>query len=204
MAFELLDRVHKELSITGHAFYEGVLAVSEVVNRKVEIIRLHWQASSLLQRIDDVTAQVGQLIAAQVADRLHSRLQPDSIVYADRLPAEYLGKKGFIYFFKYKEKKDDLTWKLATVGLVPENPKEFVFEDSAALKIPAYLYTIFNYSGYNRYDLTEFSDNKLKDDEPMDTQLKIELKKILYSHRDSAKEFYNEKRPAVDYASYGD
>ena len=82
MAFELLDRVHKELSITGHAFYEGILSISEVVNRKVEIIRLHWQASSLLQQIDDMTARVGQLIAAQVSDRLHSRLQPDSIVYA--------------------------------------------------------------------------------------------------------------------------
>ncbi|HMS84811.1 MAG TPA: TrkA C-terminal domain-containing protein [Nitrospira sp.] len=82
MAFELLDRVHKELSITGHAFYEGVLAISEVVNRKVEIIRRHWQASSLLRRIDDVTVRVGRLIAIQVSDRLHSRLQPDSIVYA--------------------------------------------------------------------------------------------------------------------------
>jgi K+/H+ antiporter YhaU regulatory subunit KhtT len=82
MAFELLDRVHKELSITGHAFYEGILSISEVVNRKVEIIRLHWQASSLLQRIDDVTARVGRLIATQVSDRLHSRLQADSIVYA--------------------------------------------------------------------------------------------------------------------------
>jgi hypothetical protein len=82
MAFELLDRVHKELSITGHAFYEGILSISEVVNRKVEIIRLHWQASSLLQRIDDVTARVGRLIVVQVSDRLHSRLQPDSIVYA--------------------------------------------------------------------------------------------------------------------------
>ena len=82
MAFELFDRVHKELSITGHAFYEGILSISEVVNRKVEIIRLHWQAASLLQRIDDVTARVGRLIATQVSDRLHSRLQPDSIVYA--------------------------------------------------------------------------------------------------------------------------
>ncbi len=82
MTFELLDRVHKELSITGHAFYEGILSISEIVNRKVEIIRLHWQASSLLQRIDTVTARVGRLIAIQISDRLHSRLQPDSIVYA--------------------------------------------------------------------------------------------------------------------------
>ena len=42
----------------------------------------------------------------------------------------YKGKKGYIYFFNYKMKKDDLNWKLAVVGLVPENPREFEFEDS--------------------------------------------------------------------------
>jgi K+/H+ antiporter YhaU regulatory subunit KhtT len=80
MTFELLGRVHKELSLTGHAFYETILAVSELVNRKVQIIRLHWQASTLLQRIDDVTATVGQQIVTQVSERLQSRLQPDSAV----------------------------------------------------------------------------------------------------------------------------
>ncbi|UVT17777.1 MAG: TrkA C-terminal domain-containing protein [Nitrospira sp.] len=80
MTFELLGRVHKELSITGHAFYETVLAVSELVNRKVQIIRLHWQASTLLQRIDDVTAKVGQQLVTQVSDRLHKNSPPDSVV----------------------------------------------------------------------------------------------------------------------------
>ena len=60
MTFELLARVHKELSLTGHAFYETILSISELVNRKVQIIRLHWQASTLLQHIDDVTAKVGE------------------------------------------------------------------------------------------------------------------------------------------------
>lgn len=70
MTIELLGRVHKELSITGHAFYETVLAISELVNRKVQIIRLHWQASTLLERIDEVTGALGQQIVAQVSDRL--------------------------------------------------------------------------------------------------------------------------------------
>ena len=82
MTFELLGRVHKELSITGHAFYETVLALSELVNRKIQIIRLHWQASTLLQRIEDVTARIGQQLVTQVSDRLQSRLQPDSLVGA--------------------------------------------------------------------------------------------------------------------------
>ena len=80
MAFELIDRVHKELSITGHAFYETILSISELVNRKVQIIRLHWQASTLLQQIDDVTAKVGQQIVAQVSDRLRDQSHPDSVV----------------------------------------------------------------------------------------------------------------------------
>ncbi|HEX6726364.1 MAG TPA: TrkA C-terminal domain-containing protein [Nitrospira sp.] len=80
MRFELLSRVHKELSITGHAFYETILSISELVNRKVQIIRFHWQASTLLQRIDDVTAKVGQQIVAQVSDRLLYQSHPDSVV----------------------------------------------------------------------------------------------------------------------------
>ncbi len=80
MTFELLGRVHKELSITGHAFYETILSISELVNRKVQIIRFHWQASTLLQRIDDVTAKVGQQIVAQVSDRLLYQSHPDSVV----------------------------------------------------------------------------------------------------------------------------
>lgn len=80
MTFELLGRVHKELSITGHAFYETVLSISELVNRKVQIIRLHWQASTLLQQIDDVTARLGQHIAVQVSDRMLYQNHPDSVV----------------------------------------------------------------------------------------------------------------------------
>ena len=80
MTFELLGRVHKELSITGHAFYETILSISELVNRKVQIIRLHWQASTLLQRIDDVTAEVGRQIVVQVSDRFQDQSYPDSVI----------------------------------------------------------------------------------------------------------------------------
>ena len=80
MTFELLGRVHKELSVTGHAFYETILSIAELVNRKVQIIRLHWQASTLLQQIDDVTAKVGQQIAARVSDRLLHQSHSDSVV----------------------------------------------------------------------------------------------------------------------------
>ncbi|NJN70863.1 MAG: hypothetical protein HC801_11725 [Nitrospira sp.] len=78
MSLELFGRIHKELSITGHACYETVLAISELVNRKVQIVRLHWQASALLKRIDEVTGALGQQIVAQVSERLLDRPLLDS------------------------------------------------------------------------------------------------------------------------------
>lgn len=93
MTFELLGRVHKELSITGHAFYETILSISELVNRKVQIIRLHWQASTLLQQIDDITAKVGQQIVRQVSDRLLYQGHPDSVVgVVDRTLADAVSR----------------------------------------------------------------------------------------------------------------
>lgn len=82
MSLELLGRVHKELSITGSAFYEAILAISERVNRKVQIIRLHWQASTLLQRMEHVTGELGQQIVDQVSRRFLMRDQPDSSLHA--------------------------------------------------------------------------------------------------------------------------
>ncbi len=66
MTFEVADRIRKELFVTGSALYEIVLAVSERVNRKIQIIRLHWQASTVLQRIDGVAMETGR----QLADHL--------------------------------------------------------------------------------------------------------------------------------------
>jgi TrkA-C domain len=79
MTFELFSRIHKELSITVNAVHEVVLAISERVNRKVEIIRLHWQASSLLGRIDEQTSAVGRQIVTHVSRRflIHGESHPD-------------------------------------------------------------------------------------------------------------------------------
>lgn len=79
MTLELFGRLHKELSITGSALYEMILAVSERVNRKVQIIRLHWQASSLLQRIDELTSDLGREMVTHVSRRflIHGQPNPD-------------------------------------------------------------------------------------------------------------------------------
>ena len=75
MSFELFGRVHKELSITGNGLYETVLAIAERVNRKTQIIRLHWHAASLLQRLDELMSDVGRQWAEHVVRR--SLIQSD-------------------------------------------------------------------------------------------------------------------------------
>jgi uncharacterized protein YbaP (TraB family) len=118
--------------------------------------------------------------------------KPDSLVYIDRLGTTFKGKKGFIYFYKYKVKKDDMTWKLAMVGLTPDDPRQFQFADSSRTDHFIYDMTRYRSSIYNRYDFTAFTETKIEEDEPVMRQLNKALKKALYSRRKSAREFYNE------------
>lgn len=119
--------------------------------------------------------------------------KPDSVVYLDKLPATFDSKQGYVYFFKYKEKKDDAAWKLATVGLLSKDPKQFeIKEPSDSRK---------NFSDdddADLYDCTSLTDSKLAENEPVTFQLNKELKKILYSRRSSAKEFYDTSKTNPD------
>jgi K+/H+ antiporter YhaU regulatory subunit KhtT len=63
MSLAFIGRLQKELSITGSAVYELVMAVAERVNRKVHIIRLHGQAANLLTQIESVQGDLGRRIA---------------------------------------------------------------------------------------------------------------------------------------------
>ena len=121
--------------------------------------------------------------------------KPDTLAFADRLPAGYNGKNGFIYFFKYKEKKDDSNWKIATVGLVPETPDEFEFADSVTTENESTIYPPLSALGTtNQYDFTGFTDTKIREDDVLQVLLQKELKKMLYSRRKSARSFYEDDR----------
>ena len=69
MPLELLGRIQQELSITSSAIYETVLAIAERVNRKVQVLRLHGQAASLLSQIEQVHGELGYQIATLCARR---------------------------------------------------------------------------------------------------------------------------------------
>jgi hypothetical protein len=118
---------------------------------------------------------------------------PDSLVFIEKLPAETKNRKGSVFFYKYKNKKDDMSWKLAVLGLVPDDPALIEFEEDEETEYE------FDYSMLNDkyavsgYDFAYFSDKRIKEDQPIGEQLKKELKKIVYSWRKSAKEFYKDE-----------
>jgi hypothetical protein len=128
-----------------------------------------------------------------VGSQLYSK--PDTLAYVDRLPAEYKDKKGFFYFFKYKSKKDDAGWKLAIVGLVPEDPGQFEFDEEAKFSLFTSVIPGWNtgFKGSGEYNFTGLLDVKIKEDEPLNDQLRKEMKKKLYSRRESAREFYEDE-----------
>lgn len=106
---------------------------------------------------------------------------PDSVVYLDKLPVQYAGYKGQVYFFKYKRKKDDNSWKIASVGLIPADPKKFSWND-------------VDRSKKRNLDFTLMTNTKLSTDKPLRDQLNEELKKRLYEKRKSAARFYEDER----------
>ena len=121
---------------------------------------------------------------------------PDTIVYLDRIPVQQHERSGFVYFFKYKLKKDDNSWKLASVGLVPEDPKEYSFERKE------------RYYEEMQFDFTDMGNTKLDEETPLKEQLQKALKKMLYSKRNSAAEFYtDDERGGYDFlrnVNFGD
>jgi uncharacterized protein YbaP (TraB family) len=122
--------------------------------------------------------------------------KPDSIIFLERLYTTNKGQNGFIYFFKYKESKDDLIWKLATVGLVPTNASEIEFE--GAETPPKYKGYDEGYTTNSKSDFTDFTNIAIREEEPIAGQLVKHLKRLLYGKRKSAARFYGTENTRQD------
>ena len=61
-----------------------------------------------------------------MADKNYNKV--DSIVFIKKQPAAYLDKKGVVYFFKYRVKKED-DWKIGISGLQPADEKNIFTDD---------------------------------------------------------------------------
>ncbi len=110
----------------------------------------------------------------------------DTLVLLEKMPVTYKNKKGVVYFFKYKNKKEEKKWKILSYGLQPENSKEFDddnddFTDGASS----------NY--YSRND-----DNKLDETIPVKEQLQKLMKTMLYKMHSSAAQFYGDDYDGYD------
>jgi len=110
----------------------------------------------------------------------NSYMKPDSITFVDKLPVVYKNKKGWVYFFKYKEQRDDDYWQLAGVGMQPENLQEIDIDND---------------------DFRNKGDHRLETDKPLQEQLQQVLHEMVYSKRSSASSFY-EARSYNIYRSY--
>jgi hypothetical protein len=110
--------------------------------------------------------------------------KPDTLVYLDQLPLQDRDIDGILYFFKYKEKKDDNTWKLAIAGLYPK--------DSTVLAWPN------TGEEDDELDFTQLTGTKLSVDSPLREQLEKMVKKLRYSRRNSASQFYEEENDYDD------
>lgn len=95
----------------------------------------------------------------------------DSVILVGKQPASYDNKKGNVYFFKYRVKKDD-DWKMGISGLQPENENEVSSDNK----------------------LCSMTDKKLKEDKPAEEQFREQLKKLLYSFHPSARNYYENSR----------
>lgn len=102
-----------------------------------------------------------------VADKDYNRL--DSVSFVDKQQVTSNGKKGVVYFFKYRVKKQD-DWKIGLSGLQPENINEVSSGDKLAV----------------------MTDKKLKSDKNENEQFQEQLKRVLFTVRKSAKNFFDD------------
>ena len=98
--------------------------------------------------------------------------KPDSIIFVEKFPVEYKKKKVWVYFYKYKEERDDNFWQLATIGAQPEKTDSIDIEND---------------------DFTDISGRKIANDKPLREQMLKMLNELLNSQRVSAAGFYDSR-----------
>jgi hypothetical protein len=108
---------------------------------------------------------------SQIVKSLTNYDKIDTLIYIDKLPVAYENKKGYVYFFKYKRMRDDITWQVATTGMQPEKTDQIDMKN-------------------DDFSSTE-EDRKLDNDKPVKEQLQKMLKEMLYARRSSASVFYD-------------
>jgi uncharacterized protein YbaP (TraB family) len=106
----------------------------------------------------------------------NSYKKPDSLIFLRKDSVSYKDQKGWLYFYKYKQSKDDDTWKIAVSGMQPFDEKEVTSK----------------YKDYKRM-FTEMTDEDYIDDATLATQIPKIVKEMKYAKRSSSRNFYQDK-----------
>lgn len=171
----LLLRNHKSIADTMFNYFAGM------DDYRYELYS-DLQANKLLNLFPATFNNQVQLAKSKLLDMSSGYNKPDSLIYLDKLPVQLKEKNGFVFFFKYKTKKNDNTWRLASVGMIPNDPKQFMFDNKK-----------LNYRQEQQYDFTNLFNTKIDNETPIAGQLQKALKKMLYSKRNSAAQFYKDE-----------
>ncbi|NOT94652.1 TraB/GumN family protein [Ferruginibacter sp.] len=109
----------------------------------------------------------------------------DTLALLEKIPVAYSNKKGVVYFFKYKNKKEEKKWKIVSYGLQPGNAKEFDDDND-------------DFVTENSYSYGRNTDDRLDEEKPVKEQLQKLLKTMLYKMHSSAAKFYGNGYDAAD------
>ncbi|MBV9963516.1 MAG: TraB/GumN family protein, partial [Parafilimonas sp.] len=105
-----------------------------------------------------------------------SEIKPEGKVIAN-----VKGKKGYVYFFRYKIKKDD-DWQIGLSGLQPLNEKDVSANDM----------------------LVSMTNKKISDDKPIADQFNEQLLRLILEQHKSAAHFFEDNESTYNmYDSYG-
>ncbi len=125
--------------------------------------------------------------------------KPDSLVFIKQVLVNVKGKDAYVHIYKYKNKKDDLFWKIATAGLMPVDSTKMEMEEKKNTE-PEEYYMSYNEREIDVNDFYSFTSEKLGKEEDQEEQFSKILKKMVYSKNKSAKAFYlPEERNGYDY-----
>ncbi|MFT3824947.1 MAG: TraB/GumN family protein [Chitinophagaceae bacterium] len=122
-----------------------------------------------------------EIVKSILSNSMRNYDKLDTVIFLDKLPVTYKNKKGYVYFYKYKQMRDDNTWQVAAIGMQPENVNETDLENEDFVSMDKAL--------------------KLELNKPVKEQLQKMLKEMLYSKRPSAAEFYDARSLAL-YKNY--
>lgn len=136
-----------------------------------------------VKRLDKFPAKYNNqlAIARSYMIRESDDIKMDSVVFLKKMKAGIKGESGVVYFFKYRIKKAD-DWKIGFSGLQPLKENTPSSND----------------------ELSYLTDKKLIATEPLDDQLNLQLRKVVFGYFNSSRNFYRSEQNYLDYSQMGD